>query len=216
MIGTRDGHRKGVYFRDCLAGEDLCRKWHGMAWRKQSLLWRGLHQLTWKTNWTLIKGVRPRDRLVDCPPQFHQTQVAWGNLLLWNVLLLPRDDCFLTVVDGKLTAMDDSDYEVLGEDSIWRRHEFDGEKRAHADNSISYALLPTSSGTAWENMAVRQTMKYGSNLTIFFYQKQLRKQFFFFKTPLLHDFTFLILRLYEWPISWLNYTLLSVLFQYND
>ena len=64
------------------------------------------------------------------------------------MLLLPRDDCFLTVVDGKLTAMDHSDYEVLGEDSIWRRHEFDGEKRAHADNSISYALLPTSSGTA--------------------------------------------------------------------
>ena len=150
-----------------------------MSWADspRTLLWRGLHQLTWKTNWTLIKGVRPRDRLVDCPPQFHQTQVVWGNLLLWNVLLLPRDDCFLTVVDGKLTAIHCTDYEVLGEDSIWSRHEYDGEKLADADFGISYALLPTSSGTAWENMAVRQTMKYGSNLSIFFYQKQLRKQF---------------------------------------
>ena len=61
---------------------------------------------------------------------------------------MPRDDCFLTVVDGKLTAMDHSDYEVLGEDSIWRRHEYDDEKLADADFGISYALLPTSSGTA--------------------------------------------------------------------
>ena len=44
VVGTRDGHRMGVYFRDCLAGEDLR---HG---RTPSLLWRGLHQLTWKTN----------------------------------------------------------------------------------------------------------------------------------------------------------------------
>ena len=52
------------------------------------------------------------------------------------------------MVDGKLTVMDHSDYEVLGEDSIWRRHKFDDEKRADADFGISYALLPTSSGTA--------------------------------------------------------------------
>ena len=105
---------------------------------------------------------------IHVPPQFHQTQVAWGNLLLWNVLLLPRDDCFLTVVDGKLTAMDHRGFEVLEEDG-WRQHKYAGETQA--DYDISYALLPTSSGTAWdpevvENMAVRQTMKYGSNLTI--------------------------------------------------
>ena len=43
VVGTRDGHRKGEYFRDCLAGEDLR---HGQT----RSLWRGLHQLTWKTN----------------------------------------------------------------------------------------------------------------------------------------------------------------------
>ena len=61
---------------------------------------------------------------------------------------MPRARCFLTVLEGKLTAIDCSDYEVLGEDSIWRRHEYDGEKQADADFGISYALLPTSSGTA--------------------------------------------------------------------
>ena len=41
VVGGRDGHRKEVCFRDCLAGEDLCHR---------QKLWRGLHQLTWKTN----------------------------------------------------------------------------------------------------------------------------------------------------------------------
>ena len=59
---------------------------------------------------------------------------------------MPRDyDCFLTVLEGKLTAIDRRGFEVLEEDG-WRKHEYAGEKRA--DYGISYALLPTSSGTA--------------------------------------------------------------------
>ena len=60
---------------------------------------------------------------------------------------LPRDEYFLTVLDGKLTAMDLNDFEVLGEDNIWRKYEYDGERRGEVWG-ISYALLPTSSGTA--------------------------------------------------------------------
>ena len=51
---------------------------------------------------------------------------------------LPRDEYFLTVLDGKLTAMDLNDFEVLGEDNIWRKHEYDGEKRGDF-RFISYA-----------------------------------------------------------------------------
>ena len=59
---------------------------------------------------------------------------------------MPRDPCcFLTVLEGKLTAIDRRGFEVLEEDG-WREHEYAGEKLA--DFGISYALLPTSSGTA--------------------------------------------------------------------
>ena len=50
---------------------------------------------------------------------------------------MSRNENFLTVLEGKLTAIDCSDYEVLGEDSIWRKHEYAGEKQA--DYGISYA-----------------------------------------------------------------------------
>ena len=65
------------------------------------------------------------------------------------MLLLPRyylgNDYFLTVLEGKLTAIDRRGFEVLEEDG-WRKHEYAGETLA--DFGISYALLPTSSGTA--------------------------------------------------------------------
>ena len=52
------------------------------------------------------------------------------------------------MLDGKLTAMGDNDFEVLelepafAQEAIWRKHEYSGEERLF--NLISCALLPTS------------------------------------------------------------------------
>ena len=55
------------------------------------------------------------------------------------------------MLDGKLTAMDDNDFEVLelepafDEEAIWRKHEYSGEERPGSGfNLFSCALLPTS------------------------------------------------------------------------
>ena len=56
------------------------------------------------------------------------------------------------MLDGKLTAMDDNDFEVLepafgfAQEAIWRKHEYSGEERpgSRCGVPLSYALLPTS------------------------------------------------------------------------
>ena len=55
------------------------------------------------------------------------------------------------MLDGKLTAMDDNDFEVLelepaiAQEAIWRKHEYSGEERPGSGfNLFSCALLPTS------------------------------------------------------------------------
>ena len=55
------------------------------------------------------------------------------------------------MLDGKLTAMDDNDFEVLElepafEEAIWRKHEYSVEERPGSRCGVlfSYALLPTS------------------------------------------------------------------------
>ena len=52
LIGAGNVYGKGVRFRDCVAGEALRHGRHG-SWHS-SLLWRGLQQVTWKTNLSLI------------------------------------------------------------------------------------------------------------------------------------------------------------------
>ena len=76
-----------------------------------------------------------------------ETYSSQDTVHCFEMFNLPRKQCFLTVVDGKLTAMNLNYFEVLGEDNIWRKHKYDGEKRSEVWG-ISYALVPTSSGTA--------------------------------------------------------------------
>ena len=77
------------------------------------------------------------------PRLLGETYSSQDTVHCFEMCNLPRDQCFLTVLDGKLTAMDLNDFEVLGEDNIWRKYEYDGERRGEVWG-ISYALLPTS------------------------------------------------------------------------
>ena len=58
-------------------------------------------------------------------------------------VIIARVDYFLTVLEGKLTAVDIYSFEVLEGDDIWTKHKYSGAKRPYF-NFVSYALLPTS------------------------------------------------------------------------
>ena len=64
------------------------------------------------------------------------------QFIVLNYVIIARDEYFLGVLDGNLTAVDLCDFEVLEVDR-WKRAKYSGEKRPYF-NLISYALIPTS------------------------------------------------------------------------
>ena len=85
---------------------------------------------------------------MDCPPQFHQTQVAWekcsqDTLHCLKYVIIARVDFFLTVMEEKLTAVGINSFEVLQGDGAWKNHEYSGAKRPYFA-FISYALHPST------------------------------------------------------------------------